>query len=249
MPIRLSAAAVAEFLGTFALCFVGILAIHHSAGQGGLLLVALAHGLILVGLVSAAMPTSGGHFNPAVTVGFLITGKIRAMSAGVYILSQALGAIAASLAVYIILGNDESAARAVQAGTPQYNPELVSTAGALVAEIIATGLLVFVIWGTAADPRAKNVAGMAIGIVVAANIMAIGPITGAAMNPARVLGPTVVGSMLPGGTLWSQHWLYWVGPLVGAGIVAIGYHLLFWPRDPARNIDPDAMQVPPSQRP
>jgi len=249
MPVRISAAAIAEFFGTFALCFVGILAIHHSKGGGGLLMVALAHGLVLAVAVSAALPTSGGHFNPAVTLGFLMTGKIRAGGAAIYILFQLLGATVASLMAYVLLGNNEAAAKAVLDGTPQFDPGQVTVATALLAEMIATGLLVFVIWGSAADPRARNVGGFAIGLVVAADILAIGPITGAAMNPARAFGPTLVASLLPGGSLWHQHWLYWVGPVVGGGIAAIVYHLFLWPRDPARKIDPDAMQVPPSQRP
>lgn len=249
MPVRISAAAVAEFVGTFALCFVGVMAIAHASVGGGLLLVALAHGLILSVAVSAALPTSGGHFNPAVTLGFLMTGKIRPGAAVIYILFQLLGATVAALCAYLLLGNNEQAAKAVLAGTPKFNPEFVSVGVALLAEIIATGLLVFVIWGSVADPRARNVGGFAIGFAVAAIILAIGPITGAAMNPARVFGPALIASLLPGGSVWGQHWVYWLGPIAGGGIAAIGYHLLLWPRDPARNIDPDAMQVPASQRP
>src|SRR6476659_6083642 len=81
MPVRLGAALLAELIGTFALCFVGIMAIHFSAGSGGLLMVALAHGLVLSVMVCAAMPTSGGHLNPAVTLGFLMTGKIKPQAA------------------------------------------------------------------------------------------------------------------------------------------------------------------------
>ena len=249
MPVRLPAAAAAEFIGTFALTFVGILAIHHAPAGGGLLAVALAHGLALSVAVTAAMPTSGGHFNPAITLGFLMTGKIRVGGALAYILFQLLGAIVASLAAYLLLGNNEAAANAVFTGAPRFDPDRVTPAMAIFAEMIATGFLVFVVWGTAADPRARNVGGFAIGLAVAAGILAIGPITGAAMNPARSFGPTLVASLLPGRSLWSQQWVYWVGPIVGGGIAAIVYHLLLWPRDPARRIDPDAMQVPPSQRP
>lgn len=249
MPVRLSSAAIAEFLGTFALCFVGILAIHHSGttGGGGLLAVALAHGLILGCVVAAAMPTSGGHLNPAVTIGFFITGKIKPVAALVYIFFQLLGGVVAALAVYVLMSGNAEPLNVVAAGTPQYAGK-VSMPVALVAEMVATGLLVFAVWGSAADPRAKNVGGFAIGLTVAADILAIGPLTGAAMNPARAFGPTLVASMSEP-SLWPQQMVYWVGPIVGGSIVAVLYHLLLWPRDPQRKIDPDSMQVPPSQRP
>ena len=115
MPVRLGACLLAEFVGTFALCFVGILAIHSGAG---LLSVALAHGLILAIMVTAAMPTSGGHFNPAVTFGFLITGKIKPPAAMAYIVIQLLAGTIAALAVYAIFGGGEIRARIVQLGTP-----------------------------------------------------------------------------------------------------------------------------------
>jgi aquaporin Z len=241
MPVRLSAALVAEFVGTFALCFVGILAIHHAPpGPVGLITVALAHGLILSTAVTATMPTSGGHLNPAVTFGFLVTGKINAPSALAYVVVQLLGGCMAGLAVFAIYGEMS----VVAAGTPDFGPN-VNIWAALLAEMIATVFLVGVVWGSAADPRAKNVGGFAIGLTVAADILAIGPITGASMNPARSFGPTLVA----GGGLWHHHWVYWVGPLVGAGIAAITYHLVLWPRDSARGVDPGAEDVPKTLQP
>src|SRR5438874_6370291 len=121
MPVRLGACLVAEFVGTFALCFVGVLSLHSGAG---LVAVALAHGLILSTLVTATMPTSGGHLNPAVTFGFLITGKIKPPAAISYIVIQLLGATAASLAVWVIFGADEAAARVVFEGTPAPGPNI-----------------------------------------------------------------------------------------------------------------------------
>ncbi|MCS7032403.1 MAG: aquaporin [Phycisphaerae bacterium] len=248
MTVRLPAAAAAEFIGTFLLCFVGILAIHFAPSRPeaavGLLAVALAHGIALSVAVTAAMPTSGGHINPAVTIGFLVTGKIKPISALVYVVAQLAGATAAALAVYVLLGADEESAAVVAKGTPKFDPSVFTPGMVLLAEIIATGLLVFAVWGSAADPRARNVGGFAVGLTVVADILAIGPISGGAMNPARVFGPALVA-----GGLWDQHWVYWVGPLVGGGIMAIFYHLVLWPRDAQRKIDPDSMQVPPSQRP
>ncbi|HEX3359188.1 MAG TPA: aquaporin [Tepidisphaeraceae bacterium] len=245
MPVRLGACLVAEFVGTFALCFIGILAIHSGAG---LIAIALAHGLILSIMVTAAMPTSGGHLNPAVTFGFLITGKIKPPAAIAYIIIQLLAGTIAALAVYAMFGGGSIGQQVVFDGTPKING--ANPGMATLAEIIATFFLVFAVWGTAADPRARNVGGFAIGLTVAADILAIGPITGASMNPARSFGPTLVASLLPDSHLWAIHWIYWVGPLVGAGIAAITYHLILWPRDTHRGIDvTPASDVPPTQQP
>src|SRR5213078_3964408 len=114
-------------------------------------------------------------------------------------------------ACYVIFRNMD----VVADGTPRLAAG-VNIWAALLAEIIATIFLVGAVWGTAADPRARNVGGFAIGLTVAADILAIGPITGASMNPARSFGPTLVASLQPGSHLWSTHWLYWIGPLAGA---------------------------------
>src|SRR5437868_10166745 len=116
MPVRLGAALVAEFVGSFALTFVGIMTIH--AAPGNLLAIALAHGLILAVMVSACMPTSGGHVNPAITIGFLITGKIKPVAAIAYIVIQLLGGVVAALAVYAVFGGGTGAIQIVAAGTP-----------------------------------------------------------------------------------------------------------------------------------
>jgi aquaporin Z len=252
MPVRLGAALVAEFVGSFALTFVGIMAIHHAPTLGpgiGLLAVALAHGVILSVMVTAAMPTSGGHLNPAVTIGFLITGKIKPVAAIGYIVIQLLGGIVAALTVYVIFGGGEIGAAIVKAGTPDVDQHCGSGA-ALLCEIIATFFLTFVIWGSAADPRARNVGGFAIGLTIAADILAVGPITGASMNPQRSFGPTLIGSMAQGGAaLWANHWIYWVGPIIGACAAALVYNFVLWPSDRERGIDPGAVDVPATQRP
>jgi MIP family channel proteins len=250
MPVRLGAALVAEFVGSFALTFVGIMAIH--AAGGNLLLVALAHGLILSVMVSATMQTSGGHFNPAVTIGFLFTSKIKPVAAIAYIVIQLLGGTIAALAVYNIFGGGASAVKIVAAGTPSLGPTF-NWGTALLCEIIATFFLVFVIWGTAADPRARNVGGFGIGLAVAADILAVGPITGASMNPQRSFGPTLIASLVDGAaggsSMWAHHWIYWLGPIAGACGAAFLYQLVLWPSDPKRGIDPGAVDVPATQRP
>jgi aquaporin TIP len=166
-----------------------------------------------------------------------------------YIVIQLLGGIAAALAVYVIFGGGEVGAKIVYSGTPQIADQVLPRT-ALFCEIIATFFLMFVIWGTAADPRARNIGGFGIGLVVAADILAFGPITGASMNPQRSFGPTLIASLWsPGANLWSTHWVYWVGPIIGAAIAALVYQYALWPSDPARGIDPGAVDVPPTQRP
>src|SRR5215203_2886084 len=125
MPVRLGAALVAEFVCSFALTFVGILAIRHP--EGSPLLVALAHGLILAVMVSATMHTSGGHFNPAVTIGFLITGKIKPVAAIGYVVIQLMAGVAAAMAVYSIFGGGEKGAQVVFNGTPNLGPNVSAT--------------------------------------------------------------------------------------------------------------------------
>src|ERR671915_1187913 len=174
----------AEFVGIFALVFVGGAAIIHAQSRGsaaGLLEVALAHGLILAVMVTATMRISG-HFNPAVTLGFLAVRRIEPVMAGVYIVAQLLGAM---LAAYILRGlfPDPDAMAARLGG--QAIALNVTVWQALGLEAIATFLLVFVVFGTAVDPNAPRVGGLAIGLTVAADILAIRPPTGRPIKPPR----------------------------------------------------------------
>lgn len=210
---------VAELVGTFALVFIGGGAIVLSKMPGsnvGLVEVALAHGIILAVMVTATMRIAG-HFNPAVTIAFLTVRRIGPFMAGVYVLAQLLGAM---LAAY-----------ALQAGTPQALFEAargggqavsldITTGQAFMLEAIATFFLVFVIFGTAVDPKAPRVGGFAIGLTIAADILAIGPLTGASMNPARSFGPAIATN------IWEGHLIYWVGPIIGAVIGAQLYELV-----------------------
>ena len=202
----------AEFIGTFALVFVGSAAIMQTKNPGsgvGLLEVALAHGIILAVMVSAAMRVSG-HFNPAVTLGFLATRRIEPMMAGVYILAQLLGAV---LAAYALRGLfPEMLFNMTHAGSQSLAID-VSFGQGIALEAIATFFLVFVIFGTAVDPAAPKVGGFAIG-----------PLTGASMNPARSFGPAVASNFFEG------HLVYWIGPIIGALAAALLYDWLFLPR-------------------
>lgn len=214
---------VAEFVGTFALVFVGSAALinaRNPAGGYGLIEVALAHGLILSLLVSATMRVSG-HLNPAVTLGFLVTRRIEPAMAGLYILAQLTGALAAA---YLLKWTFDDAVFMAARGGGQAVALEVKFAQAIVLEAVATFFLVFVVFGTAVDPQAPKLGGFAIGLTVAADILAIGPLTGASMNPARSFGPAVASGIFEGQAI------YWAGPIIGALLAALIYDRLFLPR-------------------
>ena len=181
---------IAEFIGTFALCFVGILAIHHNPGLLG---VALAHGLTIAVMASAFGAISGGQFNPAVSVALFVAGKMDAMRAGAYIVTQLVAATAAGFLIMAVAG--DGGRQIVSNGTPDLGATVTQSQGILM-EIVLTFFLVVVIFGTAVDSRAPKMGGLAIGLTVALDILAGGPISGAAMNPARTFGPALA----------SGHW-------------------------------------------
>lgn len=215
---------VAEFIGTYALVFIGgaaIIAVTATSMQTGLLVVALAHGLTLAVLVSATMRISG-HFNPAVTVGFLAARRIDPIMAGVYIAAQILAAILAAYALKGLL--PEPLATAARLGGQSIASE-VSAGQAIGLEAIATFIMTFVIFGTAVDPQSPRVGGMAIGFAVVANTLGIGPFTGASMNPARSFGPAVASGIFEGQAV------FWIGPLLGALAAALLYDTLFIRRE------------------
>ena len=212
----------AEFIGTFALVFVGGAAIMVKAGgPASLIEVAFAHGLILAVMVSALMRISG-HFNPAVTIAFLATRRIEAMMAAVYVLAQLLGAMAAAYALKMAVPAEVFAA--VRGGGQAVAGD-IGTGTAIMLEAIATFFLVTVIFGTAVDAKAPKIGGLAIGLTVAADILAIGPLTGASMNPARSFGPAVASGIFEGQAI------YWIGPILGGVLAALLYEHLFMDDD------------------
>jgi MIP family channel proteins len=216
----------AEFIGTFALVFVGGGAIITSPmlqPQGiALINIAFAHGLILALLVTATMRISG-HLNPAVTIGFLVTRRIEPMMAVVYWIAQLTAAIVAAYLLQALY--PAAVASATRLGGQSISAD-TSLFQAIVLEAIATFFLVFVVFGTAVDPRAPKVGGFAIGLTVTADILAIGPLTGGSMNPARSFGPAVVTHIFEGQTA------YWIGPLVGGIVAAWLYEKVLMPREP-----------------
>jgi MIP family channel proteins len=213
----------AEFIGIFALVFVGgasIMAAQHSNNSNGLLVAALAHGTILAIMVTATMRISG-HLNPAVTLGFLVTRRIEPVMAVIHIIAQLLGAVLAAYALKAIFPADVAAA--TRLGGQSIALDL-SAGQAILCEFLATFFLTFVVWGSAVDPQAPKVGGFAIGLAVTADILAIGPLTGGSMNPARSFGPAVVS-----GVMEAQS-IYWIGPILGAITAALLYDKLFLPR-------------------
>ena len=210
----------AELVGIFALVFVGGAAIMSSQlahNEHALLAVAAAHGLILAIMVTATMRISG-HLNPAVTIGFLVTRRIEPMMGALYIVAQLLGATLAAYALKGLFPHDVAVATRLGGQALALD---VTFAQGVFLEAIATFFLVFAVFGTAVDTHAPKVGGFAIGLTVTADILAIGPLTGASMNPARSLGPAVAS-----GSFEAQG-VYWIGPILGGIAAALLYDTLF----------------------
>jgi len=204
---------VAELIGTFALIFIGVGAINNNAGLLG---IAFAHGLTIAVMVSATAGISGGHLNPAVTFGLLVGKQIEARKAVAYWVSQLLGAVIAGILLVNLLGSAlHSGAEAVAGGTPDLNN--TGPVKGIVIEAVLTFFLVFVVYGTAVDPRAAKMGGLAIGLTVTLDILFGGPLTGAAMNPARTFGPAVASAH------WNNHLVYWIGPMLGGAVAGLVY--------------------------
>lgn len=211
---------VAEGVGTFAFVFTGAGAVVTNTyihGSLGLFGIALAHGLMLSIMVSVFAAASGGHINPAVTLGILAARRIRIDVAALYIVAQLIGATLAGLALRAIF--PAAVWQAAKLGTPQLGSGVSFGTGVLV-EAILTAFLLLAVFGTAVDPRAPKLGGFAIGLTVGADILVGGPLTGAAMNPARAFGPELAGGY------WTNALVYWIGPVVGGVVAAMIYQYL-----------------------
>ena len=227
---------VAEFIGPFALVFVGAGSILTAITQGWtqpgsgeyVVMVGLAHGLAIGLMVAAAGHISGGHYNPAVTIALLIGGKIGVIKSVAYIIVQILGAVVAALVLKQIF--DDSVAD-FGAAVPAVNYDgdtdgiIVGRANAFWLEAITTFFLVYVICGVAVDSRGPQaIAALAIGLTITMDILIAGPLTGAAMNPARYLGPAIVD-----GTT-KDMWLYILAPVIGGVLAAIVHIYILIPK-------------------
>jgi aquaporin Z len=224
--------AVAEFVGTFTLVFAVSMSIAVGGQVAGIFGAAVAQGLALGVIISALGHISGAHFNPAVTLGALVTRKIEPALAVVYWLAQFAAAVAAALVVKALLptGLDKAL------GAPSLGLGVTAWQGVLI-EAVLTFFLVWVVFATAVDPRGtfSAIAGLGIGLIVTVDILLGGPLTGAAMNPARAFGPELVQ-----GGAWSDAWIYYVGPFAGGVVAAVLYTFLYLP-DAAT---PDAAPAP-----
>src|SRR6267143_1725533 len=215
----------AEFIGTFALVFFGAGAICadrylQSSGGIGLLGVALASGLAMAIMVSALGHISGGHFNPAVSIGFWVTKRIGTMEVFLYWAAQVLGGIAAAFLLKAIIPEDTW--RAVALGTPDLARDFSRLSG-MILEAVTTFFLVLTVFATAVDEKGafRSIAGFGIGLIISLGILVAGPFTGAALNPARAFGPALAA------THWANHGVYWVGPLAGGFVAGLLYDSLY----------------------
>eukprot|EP00268_Persea_americana_P047406 TRINITY_DN4938_c0_g1_i1.p1 TRINITY_DN4938_c0_g1~~TRINITY_DN4938_c0_g1_i1.p1 ORF type:complete len:235 (+),score=23.55 TRINITY_DN4938_c0_g1_i1:431-1135(+) len=212
-------AAFSEFISTLIFVFAGegsLLALdkigQDTSSASGLVAVAMAHAFALFVAVALAANISGGHVNPAVTFGALLGGRISLLRSVYYWVAQLLGAVITSILLRLTTAGMRPLGFTVAHGVAVWN--------ALIFEIVMTFGLVYVVYATAIDPKRGSlgtIAPLAIGFIVGANILAGGPFDGASMNPARAFGPALLGWR------WRDHWIYWVGPLIGGGLAGLIY--------------------------
>jgi MIP family channel proteins len=215
---------VAEALGTFGLVFVGAAVVVVNGGfpnSGiGLIGIALAHALVLSVMITATMTISGGHLNPAVTIGLLVARRIAPGAALAYIVAQLAAACVAALLVKLLLPPE--AVRNALLGVPVI-ANSISFNQAIGLEAILTFFLVSAVFGTAVSLDAPRVGGFGIGLVLLFDILVGGPLTGAAMNPARAFGPALVAGE------WVGHLVYWIGPILGGVLAALLWEYFLLP--------------------
>ncbi len=215
----------AEFIGTFGLVFIGAgsIVVNEASGALGLLGVALAHAIVLSVMVTALMRISGAHFNPAVTFGLWLANKIEAKDAGLYVLTQLVAAMAAALLVKLLLPS--VAGEIAGYGVPRIASD-VDMIQAILLEAILTFFLVSAVFGTAVSPEAPSgIGGFGIGLVLLFDILVGGPLTGAAVNPARAFGPAAIAND------WVGQGAYWIGPLLGGAVAALVWGKVLLPKD------------------
>ena len=204
-----------EAIGTFVLVFIGPGAAAVNVWAPGSVTptgVALAFGFAILAGVYALGHVSGAHFNPAVTTGLALSGRFPRREMLPYVISQLAGATAAALVLRLLLGS------AITATTTTPN---VGRLAGVATEIVLTFILMLVVLAVATDARVERpAAGLAVGLTVAMDALMGGPLTGASMNPARSFGPALAANV------WTAHWLYWLGPLIGAALAVPTYAYL-----------------------
>jgi len=219
---------LAEALGTALFVFIGcasVVANGITAGAIGGLGIAFAHGVGLAVLVSALIRAPGGYFNPAVSFGLLVAGTIDGRTFGKYVVAQLIGAIVGAALVRAVFPT--TSVMAMSAGAPGLG-SLISFGQGIAIEALFTFFLVSAVFGTAVSSEAPKIAGFGIGLAVFVAGVVVGPLTGAALNPARAFGPALIAMD------FKAHAVYWIGPLVGGGLAGWVWRTFLLPRDPAR---------------
>ncbi len=227
-------AVFAELIATALFVFVGAGSVIVVGGPltdtGGVVAIALAHGLVIALLVAAIARISGGHINPAVTFGAVITGRMKLSTGVLYVGAQLAGAVIGALLleaavvgeieIQTDLGANSLNLREVVDG--QEVGLLDGKGAGVLVEAVLTFVLVFAVFATAMDKRGMaSLAPIAIGLAVLVDHLVGLRLTGASMNPARSFGPALVADF------WDDHWVYWLGPLIGGGLAALVYYLTF----------------------
>ena len=205
------------FFGVGSICADRFL---QTSGGIGLLGIALASGLAMAIVVSALGHISGGHFNPAISIGFWVTKRLGTLDAFLYWAAQVLGGIAAAFLLRSLI--PEETWRAVALGTPSLLRDFPALS-AMILEAVTSFFLVLVFFATAVDDRGtfRAIAGFGIGLTITLGILVIGPFTGAAMNPARAFGPALASHH------WTNQGVYWIGPLAGGFLAGLLYNSLY----------------------
>lgn len=218
---------VAELIGTFALVLIGCGSAVIAGEYIGFLGISFAFGLTVLVMVYAIGNISGCHINPAITVAMLVAGKMKSKDAMAYIIVQCIGAIIAAGVLFVIASGQADYSLAAnglgQNGYGTLSPGGYSLVACFIAEIVLTGLFLFVIFGSTSKDAPKGFAGVSIGFsLILIHLVGI-PITGTSVNPARSLGPAI----FVGGETLSQLWLFWVAPAIGGILAAIVWKYIF----------------------
>lgn len=232
LGIKTFKAALAELIGVLLFVFVGagsvvtvvgVLGLSPAEDAGALVAIAVAHGLAIATMVAATAKISGGHINPAVTFAAVVTGRMKLAVGLIYVAAQLIGAVLGALLLDLVVVDSVAG----NLGAHGLNDAALEGAGAgMVVEIILTFVLVFTVFATAMDPkRATSWAPMAIGLAILIDHFVGVPLTGASMNPARSFGPALVANE------WDDHWVYWLGPLIGGAGAGLIYYFAYMMND------------------
>ena len=217
----------AELIGTFVLVLMGCGSAVIAGSQIGYLGISFAFGLSVLVMVYAIGNISGCHINPAITVSMFVADRIKGKDAVAYIIAQCIGAVLASAALLLIAKGRPDYVLAInglgQNGYGAHSPGGYSLLACFIAEVILTGIFLFVIFGAISNEELRGFIPIPIGLsLVLIHLVGI-PITGTSVNPARSLGP----ALLAGGAALSQLWLFWVAPLIGGILAAVIWKSVF----------------------